>query len=102
MLLVMKKFRILRITALTYRHLINSLYENNFNMGIKTYYEQLNEIISKKVVFSNGISLGLRSLGHEVFEIICDVPPLQFAWARENNYDILYIIIDSTWSDFSK
>ena len=84
----MRKFRILRITALAYRHLINSLYENNIDLGEKTYNEQLNVIISKKAVFSNGISLGLESLGHEVIEIICDVPPLQFAWARENNYDI--------------
>jgi len=67
--------------------MIGMLYNDN-KLKELSYSEQLTTIQKMKLVFGNGFSLALESLGHEVHDIICDIRNLQFTWARENNYKI--------------
>ena len=83
----MKHFRIVRITA-PVSPPIDSIYDDHPDLRSKPYQYQLETLLSKKIGFGNGISLGLRALDHDVHDIISDIQPLQFAWAKENNIAI--------------
>ena len=82
----MENYRIVRLTACAYRLLIDSLYNNDRDLIKKSYEEQQKTIFDRKLVFTNGFSMALKSLGHEVHDIICDIKPLQYSWTKENDF----------------
>ena len=84
----MKKYRIVRITAISMLEELDSMYAFDTELIKKTYKEQLDAIQAKKLVFGNGFTLALKSLSHDVHDIISDIQPLQFAWANEKNMSV--------------
>ena len=84
----MKNYRIVRITAISMSEELDSMYEFDIELIKKPYKEQLEAIQAKKLKFGNGFTLALKSLNHDVHDILSDIQPLQFAWANENNVSV--------------
>ena len=79
----MRNYRIVRIAGIHYPKAVESIYNKNPELQIKTYSDQQAAVFDNAYIYSNSFSKGMRSLGHEAFEIIYDLEHLQKTWAKE-------------------
>ena len=82
----MSNYRIVRIAGLHHIQLINKLYKDDPDFLNLTYEKQQNVIFEMGYLYSDSLSKGMRSLGHDAFEILFDVEMLQKKWAKENDF----------------
>lgn len=80
----MSNYRIVRLAGL---HGLNAM--PLFNQGqadghTQTYDSLLSSLNDRKILYSNGFSTGMQSLGHDAYEIVWDFEFLQKRWADEN------------------
>jgi hypothetical protein len=79
-----RKLRILRVAQLGLAGARARAYQGDPGLARRPYPEQLAGVLARKLVYGDAFSRALRALGHEAFEVIADLEPLQWTWAREN------------------
>lgn len=83
----MRNYRIVRIAGANYQHPVTLFYNKNPELKNAPFAVQQNAFFQKAYVYSDSFSRAMRSLGHEVHEIVGDVEIMQKAWAKENGVE---------------
>ncbi len=78
-----RKLRILRVASLGHAGARRRAYAGDPGLALRPYEEQLAGVLAQKLVYGDAFSRALRTLGHEAFEVIADLEPLQRRWAAE-------------------
>jgi len=84
----MKSFRIVRIAGIGYRGAAQHLYEEISDLASRPFEHQKKLLFEQSFVYSDSFSHAMQSLGHEAYEIIYDVEPLQKKWAEEHGVQV--------------
>ena len=79
----MKHYKIVRLAGLHYKTPMLALYKNNPELKSQSYADQQKTLFQMGYVYSNSLSRGMRSLGHDAHEIVYDLEILQKTWAKE-------------------
>ena len=76
-----------------YKSFVDQLYQRNISLSEEPYFVQ--HQANQETLFgdSDFYSQGLKALGWQVEDLIVNIPALQVAWARENNFEGSGLII---------
>lgn len=78
--------RIIRISAVNAPGLARGMYAGEEGFALLPYEEQKRRLDEAGVGHGDSFARTMRSIGHEAYEIMVDLKPLQTAWARERGY----------------
>ena len=80
----MTNYRICRINRTAYGPVFDRMYTNEPELKHRPSDVQAQAFFDQFLVYSDSFSRGMRSLGNESFEILCNAEHIQKAWAGEN------------------
>lgn len=79
----MKNYKIVRIADIHCLPAKESFYKSNPGIHLQTYDYQQKMLFQHGYMYSNGFTKAMKSLGHDAYEIVCDLEILQKTWAKE-------------------
>lgn len=80
----MSQYRIVRLTMLLHGLATEAFYRADPARAALPYAAQRDALINAGYFHFNGFARRMRELGNDAHDIICDVAPLQAAWAKEH------------------